>query len=151
MKFMIPTCSFCQEFKPVFEEFSESYQGENIVFAEVNCHTSKRTCRRFSIDSFPKLLLLHKHKLFSHEVRTEEGMTTFLDDIESNENGIAIPEEITPFIQWREELRADLKVLFKYKKNALFAAFSVGLVCGVLLKLIFDKVFCRRAKKEKGA
>ena len=97
--------------------------------------------------------MLHKHKVYHYPDphRKVETMTAYLDDIESNEDGKAIPDEITAFIQWREELRADLDRLFKYKKNALFAAFSVGLVCGVILTVITNKLCCGKSKKEKDA
>ena len=151
--FGIPTCSFCNKFRPIFKDFSESYEGEHIVFAEVNCAKSKRTCRRFQTRQYPTLKMLHKHKVYHYPDphRKVETMTAYLDDIESNEDGKSIPDEITAFIQWREELRADLDRLFKYKKNALFAAFSVGLVCGVILTVITNKLCCGKSKKEKDA
>ena len=149
--FGLPTCSFCKKFRPTFEEFSETYDGEHVVFAEVDCVKSKRTCRRFNPRGYPTLNLLHKHKLYKYTDphRKVETMTSFLNDIQSNEDGTSIPAEITAFVQWKEELRVDLEQLFRFKKNALFAAFSVGLVCGVVLKVIFDVLFCRASKKNK--
>ena len=55
------------------------------------------------------------------------------------------------FLAWREELRVDLQRLFKYKKNALFAAFSVGLVCGVILTVLTNMLCCGKSRKEKEA
>ena len=151
--FLLPSCKFCNKFKPIFKDFAENYEGENIVFAEVNCAVSKRTCRRFKTRQYQTLKLLHKHKLYNYEDphRKPETMTAFLDDIETNEDGKSIPDEITAFIQWREELRVDLQRLFKYKKNALFAAFSVGLVCGVILTVLTNMLCCGKSRKEKEA
>ncbi|ELP92198.1 protein disulfide-isomerase tigA precursor, putative [Entamoeba invadens IP1] len=79
IKFYAPWCGHCRKLKPVFENVSRT---SKVQFAEVNCDACPHICSKFSVSSYPTLLLFTpgKEPIPFQGQRTEETLTNFLTE-----------------------------------------------------------------------
>ena len=76
--FYVKGCSWCQEFKPEFEELATKLHG-NARFGMIDCHQSEYIKESYKINAYPTLLLVYDGMVYEYEgSRTFDSMRAFI-------------------------------------------------------------------------
>lgn len=144
IKFTQEWCTHCKNLAPVWDELAgEVSDGEEVVFASVDCAIAKNTCRSRGVNGYPTLQIFHELKAADFEgPRDKEFLAAYARSAVTTDE---VPYELPPLVR---ELAHDLNEIWAIRRNALGVIVALTFVFGA----VFSCLCCASTKvvyKEK--
>lgn len=98
VKFYAPWCGHCKTLEPTWEKLGarlKEADGSYVNVAKVDATANPILNRRFSIQSFPTLLLFSHGKMKQYKgARTEDALFKFAMELHKDDEGVPVPGEL---------------------------------------------------------
>lgn len=154
VKFYAPWCGHCKAMAPAWEELANKLKGK-INVAKLDARSNTVTAKRFKIQGFPTLFLLHQGKMHEYRgERTVEKMKAFAEGEWKNTDAKDIPPPLSTWDVLKDEVISSFLQLQGIAYHAPFPSLLLlltGVLIGVVLCALFMLLCRKKGTRGRGA
>lgn len=140
VKFYAPWCGHCKAMAPAWEELAAKLKGK-INVAKLDARSNTITAKRFRIQGFPTLFLLHQGKMYEYRgERSVDKMKAFAEEEWKSTEAKDIPSPLSTWDVLKDEVISSFLQLQGIVYHAPLPSLLL-LLAGVLLGCLISALF----------
>lgn len=149
VKFFAPWCGHCKAMAADYIALASANTDENIVYAEVDCTTSRALCKAFDIKGFPSMKIIADGKYGSHSGgRDQDSIYKSVREAKTTETIMMTRPPAIQFNQIIAEILHDLKEMITMRFNATALIFIVSFLVGYIIRPLTSAAPAKKTKRE---